>query len=68
MLMSCEPIAGTSMEDSARDAIRLAYTLHVTMHFNFNGILVSVHEVSLPAIVVEKYHEALESGSKFIVC
>jgi hypothetical protein len=40
--MIYEPTAGTSIEQAAKTAIRLAYWLNEAVTFEFNGIKISV--------------------------
>lgn len=57
---------GTSIEDAAKDAVRLAITLQTDIRFKFNGVDLWTTPSSTPTEVANKYRKTLDDDAKRI--
>ena len=62
-----EPMPGCNIYNCAKEAIRIAELLGVTVSFKFNGVDCGARAGDDPDLLVENYHYAMESKSSIKV-
>lgn len=60
-----ELLAGTSIEDAAKDACELAERIQYNVDFTFNGVRCMASPGGRYTKLVESWHEALQSKSQY---